>query len=152
MTRYGVDVSQPFPPDTKLYASFNEFEDRYFDFCKGVNLAENRALFLKTDYSILADILGIKIGSGPAKDKPQTVSGEPVEAYARMLMDVILRFRAVDKLSGPTSFKFHVDRISLSNSTNENKDSAFRPVCCFCGGILKFFIQTIYQLLLIMNW
>ena len=128
----------PFPQDAPVFSSFFEFHDRYFDFLRGKRIEENRALLLNTDYAIIAEILGVDVSSPVIAKKIPPVSGEPVEAYTRILIDAIDRFRDEEGVL-PTSFVFRVDSISLSNCTEDQKDSAFRPVSSFLGGILDFF-------------
>lgn len=70
--------------------------------------------------------------------KVPPVSGEPVEAYTRIILDAINRYYE-DVGFLPTSFTYRVDSISLSNCTEDQKDSAFRPISSFLGGILDFF-------------
>lgn len=93
---------------------------------------------LKTDYAIVADILGIDVSNRKVAKKVPPVSGEPVEAYTRIILDAINRYHE-DTEHIPTSFTFRVDSISLSNCTEDQKDSAFRPISSFLGGILDFF-------------
>lgn len=133
-----LDPYAPFPKDAPVFSSFNDFHDCYFDFLRGKNIEDNRALLLKTDYSIIADILGT--GGLPPRvaKKVPPVSGDPVEAYTRIILDAINRFHEEEGLL-PTHFTFRVDSISLSNCTEDQKDSAFRPISSFLGGILGFF-------------
>lgn len=132
------DPFAPFPKDAPVFPSFYDFHDCYFEFVRGKNIEENRSLLLKTDYAIVADILGIDVSNRKVAKKVPPVSGEPVEAYTRIILDAINRYHE-DTEHIPTSFTFRVDSISLSNCTEDQKDSAFRPISSFLGGILDFF-------------
>ena len=133
-----LDPYAPFPKDAPVFSSFYSFHDCYFDFVRGKNIEENRAMLLKTDYAIVAEILGIDVSSPKVAKKVPPVSGEPVEAYTHIILDAINRYQ-VDMKHFPTSFTFRVESISLSNCTEDQKDSAFRPISSFLGGILDFF-------------
>lgn len=133
-----LDPYMPFPKDAPVFSSFYAFHDCYFDFVRGKNIEENRSLLLKTDYAIVADILGIDVSNRKVAKKVPPVSGEPVEAYTRIILDAISRYHE-DMKRFPTSFTFRVDSISLSNCTEDQKDSSFRPISSFLGGILDFF-------------
>lgn len=133
-----LEPNSPFPKDAPVFPSFYAFHDCYFDFLRGKNIEENRALLLKFDYAIIAEILGIDVSNRKVAKKAPPVSGEPIEAFTRIILDAINRFRE-DVALLPTSFTYRVDSISLSNCTEDQKDTAFRPISSFLGGILDFF-------------
>ena len=62
--------SNPFPEDTAQFASYKDFKQCVLDFMRGIDLNTNREQLLKVDYAIIEQILGTKLGSPPAKDKP----------------------------------------------------------------------------------
>ena len=132
-----VDGTAPFPADTALFSSYDAFETCVIDFMCGKDLKENRARLLAVDYAILDQIIGTKL---PAKtsEKAPVVTGAPMAAYSRIFLDIANRFHN-DYHSYPTHFCVRVDRISLSDCIDVQKEEAFRNACNFLGGILTFF-------------
>lgn len=134
----GIDVSSAFPVEAPLYSSYHDFMLRVIDFICGRNIAENRALLLQTDYAIIAEILDTKLEKHVVEQKTAPISGEPVEAFSKMFLDAANLFYN-DKKLYPNSYSLVVDRITLSNCVDEQKEEAFMPIASFLGGILKFF-------------
>ena len=134
----GINVSAPFPSDTGLFSSFHSFRNCVIDYLCGKDIAQNRSLLLKTDYAIIADILDTKLEKNVVEQKTAPISGEPVEAFSKMFLDAADRFYE-DKGIYPNSFAVSVDRITLSNCVDDQKEEAFMPIASFLGGILDFF-------------
>lgn len=137
----GIDVSSPFPEEDPVYTSFHTFCNRVIDFMCGRNVDENRSLLLKTDYSIIAEILGTKLVGPVVEQKTSPVSGEPVEAFAKIFLDVADHFYE-DKKLFPNAYSVSVDRIVLSNCVEDQKEEAFMPLASFLGGLLRFFDEA----------
>jgi len=134
----GIDVSSAFPTEAPLYSSYHDFMLRVIDFICGRNISDNRVLLLQTDYAIIADILDTKLEKHIVEQKTAPISGEPVEAFSKMFLDAANMFYA-DKKLYPNSYSVVVDRITLSNCVDEQKEEAFMPIASFLGGILQFF-------------
>ena len=133
----GLDVSAPFPADQPVFPTFHTFRSCTIDYMCGKSIDNNRELLLKVDYAIIASILGMK----PPKtieQKPAPVSGEPLEALSKIFLDAANSFYE-DKKLYPLSFLISVDRITLSNCTEDQKEEAFMPIASFLGGIMSFF-------------
>ena len=137
----GIDVSSPFPEEVHLYPSFHAFCNCVIDFMCGRNVNENRKLLLKTDYSLIAEILGTKLVGPVVEQKTSPVSGEPVEAFSKIFLEVAKYFYE-DKKLYPNAFLVSVDRIVLSNCVEDQKEDAFMPIASFLGGLLKFFDEA----------
>lgn len=136
----------PFPGDTQQFGSYSEFKQCVLNFMQGIDLVKNRKSLLNLDYAIIEQILGTKLPSSPAKDKPTTITGEPMDAYARMFLKAASEYHS--KFSAyPTEFSVRLDKVILpdciedgnESQKDEHKEEAFAKVCTFLGGILDFF-------------
>lgn len=132
-----VDIDAPFPEDTVQFQSFTSFESCVIDFMCGIDLATNRAELLKLDYAIIDQIIGTRLPSQPSQKAP-TVTGAPMEAYSKIFLEIANEFY-IDYSSYPTNYSVQVDRVSLPNCIEEQKEEAFMGLCNFMGGILEFF-------------
>ena len=132
-----IDCTAPFPTNTALFPDYNNFEDCVINFMCGMDLKTNRTKLLAVDYAIIEQIIGTKL---PAKtsEKAPVVTGAPMDAYSRIFLDIANLFHNTYS-SYPTHFCVRVDRISLSDCIDEQKEETFRNVCNFLGGILAFF-------------
>ena len=132
-----LDTSLPFPIDAPLFTNFDEFETCVLDFMQGVDLELNRNRLLQIDYAIINKIIGTKIPSNPREKIPVYV-GSPVEVYSRSFLDISASFFDSFKVF-PTMIRVRVDRVSLSDCTDDQKEDSYMNLCNFAGGILKFF-------------
>lgn len=134
-----LDCSKPFPEDTAQFKNFDEFSECVKDFMRGINLSENREKLLLLDYAIINKINGARLASKHSQTIP-TVTGSPMEVYSKMFLDVCDEFNT-EYSSYPTSFTVRVEKISLPNCIEDQKEDSFISLCNFMGGILSF-IQT----------
>ena len=96
-----------------------------------------RRKILQIDFAIVNSIVNIKLPTIP-KVKAPTYSGMPVEAYSKIFLDTIRSFKDSFGVI-PTKIKLRVDRVSLSDCTDDRKAESYLNVCNFTGGILGFF-------------
>lgn len=132
-----IDIDAPYPEDTAQFQSYKVFEKCVIDFMCGIDLAVNREELLKTDYAIIERIIGTKLPSKPSQKAP-TITGEPMEAYAKIFLGIANDFFR-EYASYPTCYSIRVDRVSLPDCIDEQKEEAFMSLCNFMGGILGFF-------------
>ena len=132
----GIDYSDPFPHMDALFVSYSDFESCVIEFMTGKDIEANRARLLRIDYAYISKIIGTKIKSVKTS-KPVLVSGEPLEAYYKMIFDALPQFKA-EHTTAPTSIKFRVDHISLSDCTDEQKEDSYMHICNYVGGLLSF--------------
>lgn len=137
----GLDISKPFPEDAPAFASYSEFQNAVIDFLCGINLDDNRKTLLTVDYAIISRIIGFKLRSEGSKEKAPTFGGTPVEAYSKMFLDAARNF--YDEYNCyPVKIAVGVERISLSDCTDDQKQNSFLNICNFLGGILQFFNEV----------
>ncbi len=131
-----IEPSAPFP-DNQIFTSYSEFEKAVLDFMCGIDLEQNRGKLLSVDYSIINTIMGTKIKREP-KEKTPTYSGTPMGFYSRIFLDAIASFSETFNMI-PSKLIIKVDRISLSDCTEDQKDTSYQNICNFVGGILNFY-------------
>ena len=132
-----LDTSAPFPEEAPVFSDYSEFRACVIDFMQGKDIELNRSKLLQVDYAIIYAIVGTKLSSTP-KEIVAVYVGSPVEAYSRSFLDIANSFYGLFK-TFPTKIKLRVNRISLSDCTDDQKEDSFMNVCNFAGGILKFF-------------
>lgn len=136
-TEQGIDVSAPFPETYPLFADYHEFEKTVIEFMQGKDLELNRRKLLQVDFAIVNAIIGTKLPKLP-KEKTPTYSGTPVEAYSRIFLDTVKSFYSAYN-TYPTTIIMRLDKVSMSDCTDDQKAESFMNVCNFVGGILHFF-------------
>lgn len=137
-----INIDAPFPIEDPVFDTYTQFQESYIAFLLGRELDKNRAQFLKLSYGALIDVLKTKVSGGGVVEKgPPPVKGEPIEAYASIIIDAIDRARKNEQFV-PTEFIFSVEKITLSDCVEDTKESSFRPICSFLGGILDFFNEA----------
>lgn len=132
----GIDYADPFPHTDALFVSYSDFENCVIEFLSGKELEANRERLLRIDFAYISGILGKRI-RGPKSSKPEVVSGEPLEAYYKMIFSALPQFKK-EHVANPTSIIFRVDRISLSDCTDEQKEDSYMHICNYVGGMLSF--------------
>lgn len=132
-----INTSDPFPEDNPLFSDYREFEKAIVDFMQGIDLDLNRRKLLQVDFAIINAIIGTKLPKH-VRETPKTYSGSPVEAYSRIFLNATKSF--YDSYGQfPTKIQMRLDRVSLSDCTDDQKEESFSNVCNFIGGILRFF-------------
>jgi hypothetical protein len=131
-----IDYTEPFPRADALFVTYSNFENCVIEFISGKELEANREKLLKIDFAYISKILGTKI-KGPVSTKPEVVSGEPIEAYYKMIFSALPQF-VKQHAEVPTSIVFRVDHISLSDCTEEQKEDSYMHICNYMGGMLSF--------------
>lgn len=134
----GVAVNEPFPAEDHLFSSYHAFRECVIDYLCGRNIDINRSILLKLDYAIIAEIIDTKLEVDIIEPKKAPVSGEPIEALSKIFLDAADAFYE-DKKLFPNTFALSVDRITLSNCVDDQKEESFMPIASFIGGILQFF-------------
>lgn len=132
-----LDISAPFPANTGLFQNYQDFEECVINFKRGIDLKANRLKLLQVDYAIIEAITGTRLPTGPSEKVP-VVTGPPMKVYSRMFLDIADSFNTAFRCY-PTQYCIRVDRISLSDCIDDQKEDTFRNVCNFLGGILSFY-------------
>lgn len=132
-----VDLTCAFPEEGSIFENYAAFKYCVIDFLCGKELDSNRRQLLQIDYAIINNIIGTKLPKGTSEKAP-VIIGEPVKAYAEMFLRTISQFYSAYS-SYPASIAVCVDRVSLSDCTDDQKEDSYMQICNFVGGILDFF-------------
>lgn len=132
-----IDVTASFPEKTAQFKNYAEFETCVINFMCGIDIATNRKELLNLDYAIIDQIIGTRLPSQPSQKAP-TVTGAPMEAFSKIFLGIANEFHR-EYSSYPMNYSIRVDRVSLPNCIEEQKEEAFMGLCNFLGGILDFF-------------
>ena len=142
----GIDADAAFPADSPCFPSFAAFAAALTDFGAGKNQAALKSKFTAMDYSIIADILGVRIES-TSTPKKGTVSlhGDPLEAYGHLIFDAAEKYRR-ERDACPNTIEIAVTEIRLSQCTAaEAQDgdtssiaAAYAELTSALGGIVAF--------------
>lgn len=132
-----IDVTASFPEETAQFKNYAEFETCVINFMCGIDIATNRKELLNLDYAIIDQIIGTRLPSQPSQKAP-TVTGAPMEAFSKIFLGIANEFHR-EYSSYPMNYSVRVDRVSLPNCIEEQKEEAFMGLCNFLGGILDFF-------------
>ncbi len=135
-----IITDNSFPEDLPVYSNYWAFENSVIEYMRGINIDINRGMLLKVDFSIIHSIIGTRL---PAviKEKTPTFSGIPVEAFSRIFFDVFRSFYA-SYSQYPTKVFLRLDKVTLSDCTEDTKEDFFQNICSFVGGILNFFNEN----------
>lgn len=133
----GINDSEPFPHTDALFVTYSDFENCVIEFISGKELEANRTKLLRLDFAYISRILGMRL-KGTVIPKPEVVSGEPLEAYYKMIFSALQQFKK-EHVAVPSSIIFRVDHISLSDCTDdEQKEDSYMHICNYVGGMLSF--------------
>lgn len=142
-----IDREAAFPVEMPCFSSFGEFVKALRDFGAGKNQSELRDKFISFDYSIIAEILGIKTDAPTvSKSGKVTLHGDPLEAYGYIVFDMAERFHK-DKEAYPETIEISVEEVRLSQCTASDDDedndttsiaSAYSELVSMLGGIVGF--------------
>lgn len=143
---HDIDREAAFPEEMPCFSSFGAFAKALRDFGAGKNQAELRDKFISLDYSIIAEILGIKAETPTTvKSGKVALHGDPLEAYGYIVFDTAERFRK-EKQNYPENIVISVEEVCLSQCTAPNDDdsdtssvaSAYSELVSMLGGIVCF--------------
>ena len=142
--KHDVDPNLPFPQGSHCFATFWNFASALKDYGAGKNQSELKNKFIAFDYSIIAEILDVKITDPKTKNSKITLHGDPMEAYCRMILDVVERYRKLKK-NTPELIEISVEEIRLSQCTSsETGDgsnsvvSAYTEMISMLGGLVDY--------------
>lgn len=137
-----INDAEMFPRDNCIFENFKEFSDKLIDFIMGVDYENNRKKFLKVDFSIINDILKIKVdnekGVLPKKNKVNDIVGDPMEIYTEMILTSMLNHKN-EKGEYPNEVIIEVENIVLGNCIDDNElASEYEKISVYLGGIVQF--------------
>ncbi|MGG7209718.1 type IV secretion system DNA-binding domain-containing protein [Clostridium baratii] len=137
-----IDDTEMFPRDNCIFENFEKFSDALIDFIKGIDYEKNRSEFLKIDFSIINEILKIKVnnenGNKGKKSKVINIVGDPLEVYSEMILTSMLNHKNIKK-EYPNEVIIEVENIVLGNCIDDNElVSQYKKISAYLGGLVQF--------------
>lgn len=146
-------------PDGQAIGSLTELQDDVIAFVSGRQDPERRNRLLRTDYSIIHDVLNAKLKTPPPPVKPKALTGMPLCVFSQALFDTIFAnnadatdsFNYVEfqfaqaKLCGIPS---GIDAANADSNQEGNAllEDAWKRIAYFAGGIVGFLNQETWEL------
>lgn len=138
-----IDINAPF----EVFSSYTEFGNALTDFLRSRSIDKYRPMFLKCDFGIITQILGLSIEDGPKPPKEGAIKlkGEPLTVYLEMLLHSWRQFRIAYGYE-PLNTVITVTRIRLSNCVSSDDsdydttslEAHFKSICTYMGGLLAY--------------
>lgn len=139
-----IDVDSPF----EGFSSYTEFGNALNDFLRSKSIDKYRPMFLKCDFGIITQILGLSVDEDdpkPPKEGATKLKGEPLTVYLEMLLHSWLQFRDAYGYD-PLNTVITVTKIRLSNCISSDDsdydttslEAHFKSICTYMGGLLDY--------------
>ena len=141
--KIGASLEDGVPSETPIFANYHELKDALIAYSYGQRINELRPLFLKCNFVIIADILGIKSTDPVLKSSVQTVHGDPIRAYSEIIFHAAKK-QQKDTNDYPRKIQINVTKVVLSecrkddDSGNESINSAYTELIMALGGIVDY--------------
>lgn len=134
----GIDKNMPFPRDSNIYNSYNEFKDSLINFIKGKEIDLNKEKLLEVDFYIIDKILGLNNKSKTKYDTQIKIYGSPLEVYQKMILLSLNKYY-IEREEFYNEVIITVDEIKLSNtSTEEELRDFYQDLSMNLAGIVDF--------------
>ena len=140
--KIGVSMEDGIPAEKPIFPNYYVLKDALIDFADGQRIDELKPLFLDCDFSIIADILGIK-GPGPGpRNSVVTVHGDPIRAYSEIVFHAVKNYLK-EMHEYPSLLRINVTKIVLSECNDESLGSAYSELIITLGGIVDYLNGTV---------
>lgn len=137
--------------DLQAIKSYDQFKSVVIEYTRGENAEYNRKLLEKTDFDIIANVLGIKLDKNPKnKNTVKKLKGDPLPVFAKALMYTLLDCIG----EGITKITFNInqaDVVSLYSNTegSEEKEQlieTWKTICRHTNGIVSIINQRSWSI------
>lgn len=131
--------------------SYNELADIILGYARGERVEEYREKLIKTDFSIIESILDIKI----AKEKKERISipvvtGDPLEAFASALLQMLSTVKELDVVS--TCFDFKINQAEIVSMYSDSEDeeekqqlqNTWMTICRHTNGVFDYLNRNMW--------
>lgn len=125
--------------------SYSEFCDVVKEFIRGESVQANKDKLLYTDFSIIEDVLEIKIvGSTTEKKTVVNLKGEPLEVFSRALLNCLCSIQETDEQVCEISFKITLaDIVCMYSQTDDTEEQqqlldTWKNICRHTNGVIEY--------------
>lgn len=137
--------------DSQAIKSYNQFKSVVMEYARGENADYNRSLLEKTDFDIVASVLGIKLDKDPkTKNTVIKLKGDPLPVFTKALMYTLLD--CVGEEIAKITFDINqADVVSLYSDTegSEEKEQlieTWKTICRHTNGIVSIINQRSWSI------
>jgi DNA phosphorothioation-dependent restriction protein DptH len=114
------------------YPVYRAFEKDLLDYIRGARVEEVRNKLFACDFSVIREILNMRIRHKRTVEKPTKVHGDPMRAFASAVIHALSEGR-------DPRMEFTFGKADLADCSNEEELlDAWRKVCMVAGGVLRF--------------
>lgn len=135
------------------FEGYDDLARTLLEFARGENVSSNRKRLLKVDYTIIDDILKVKV-SGPStvKISEKNISGEPLEIVLRTLLSA-LRIVKDKNRSDATGIQYDFSSATIvtgyTDTDDEDKLNAlaevWKNICVHTNGVFDYINQNAWE-------
>lgn len=134
--------SEDFPSD-QGFSSFEEFKTGVIDFVSNIDTEQNCKKLLKTDYSIVGQILQTKLPKKPRRSTAIKLTGNPLvaflTAYLKTVSDPAFGNLQYDNVT------YEIKNVAVGIKGADDKETSRKEqwvrICRFAGGVFDFIQQ-----------
>lgn len=128
------------------FANYDDFSTALLEFARGENVAKNRLRLLKVDYSIIDDILKLKISDPKTGKVTETsIAGDPLSVMLSTALNALQEAKKNDKIEvSEIRFRFKDASIvtGFTDADDEEKKAlltaTWKNICVHVNGIFDF--------------
>lgn len=132
--------------DSQAIKSYDQFKSVVMEYTRGENKDYNRSLLEKTDFDIVASVLGIKLDKNPnPKNTNIKLKGDPLPVFTKALMYTLLD--CVGEDIAKITFNINqADVVSLYSDTDGSEEKeqlveTWKTICRHTNGIISIINQ-----------
>lgn len=133
----------------KEFEGFEQFKSAIMDFNMGKDLDRLRPKLANLDFNLINKILDLRITKEKKqkKDKVINIYGPPLQAYTKLLIDIIIAYKYEFELESIDNIDIEiaVKEITITD-TNKDEESVFEKwndICIALGGIVDYINEEI---------
>lgn len=148
---YGIDPNASYGKGwggwkSQGFKDYDDFSDTLLAFIRGENISENREKLLKVDYSIISEILYIKVEKkGKSSKECNNITGDPLEVFLSVILSTLVEAKKqeVQDLS-IIEIEFKQAEIATGFSDNDDDEKrsaliqAWKKICVHLNGLIPY--------------
>lgn len=137
------------------FANYDEFENVLLEFARGENFVANKQRLSKLDYSIINDVLKLKISDPKTgKDTESSITGDPLRIFLLTLLAALRDAKKQDR-DDLAEVKFTFDSARIVTGYTDVDDAekqellvmAWKNICIHVNGIFDFINNDEWKIL-----
>lgn len=126
-------------PDQEI-KNYPDFSNALLEYISGERTRKLQQSFLNTNFSIVEDVLGIKLEPN-SKEAGMKINGEPLKAFTGAILDIVSDVKEKEKNGIPFSkivFKFSEATIVVNDDDPNSLVNQWRNICIHTNGVFEY--------------